>query len=69
MTNALPFTQASIKRRIDAVRKAGLFVIGVTTDGTVLTGDNPAGLVTSRPMDQDNAEPRLRDAREKFGSG
>jgi len=35
----LPFTQASIERRIRAVRAAGLRVKGVTNDGTVLVDD------------------------------
>jgi hypothetical protein len=42
MTKALPFTQASICRRIEAARKAGLYVIGIAPDGTVLTADKPA---------------------------
>jgi hypothetical protein len=41
MTKALPFTQASICRRIEAARRAGLYVIGITADGTVLTAEKP----------------------------
>lgn len=43
MTARLPFTQASVCRRIAAARKAGLRVTGIATDGTVLVvhdGDN-----------------------------
>jgi hypothetical protein len=40
---ATPFTQATVKRAIDAARKAGLTVIGIRPDGTVLVseGENP----------------------------
>jgi hypothetical protein len=42
MTRALSFTKASIKRRIEAKREAGLLVTGITADGTVLTAvDRP----------------------------
>jgi hypothetical protein len=57
-TRALPFTKDNIKRRIDAVREAGLDVAGVTSDGTVLTEtrrDKASGLT---------GKPKLRDARE-----
>jgi hypothetical protein len=37
MTRALPYTQASVRRRIEAARKAGLNVTGIAPDGTVLT--------------------------------
>jgi hypothetical protein len=48
MTRALPFSKASIKRRCDAAREAGLFVTAITPDGTVLTA-------VDRP-EQDDAE-------------
>jgi hypothetical protein len=56
-TRALPFTKDNIKRRIDAVREAGLDVTGVLTDGTVLTENrrDKSGLT---------GKPKLRDARE-----
>jgi hypothetical protein len=43
MTSRVPATQASIKRHIEAARKAGLTVIGIRPDGTVLVsdGENP----------------------------
>jgi hypothetical protein len=37
MTRALPFSKANIKRRIDALREAGIPIAGITADGTVLT--------------------------------
>jgi hypothetical protein len=36
MTRALPFTQASLRRAIEAVRKSGLRVRGVRPDGTLI---------------------------------
>jgi hypothetical protein len=41
MTRALPFTKANLRRRIDAVIEAGLYVTGITPDGTVLIGALP----------------------------
>jgi hypothetical protein len=43
MTKPLPFTKANIRRRIDAVIEAGLYVTGIAPDGTVLIGDVPSG--------------------------
>lgn len=48
MTRALPFTQASLMRRITAAQKAGLRVTGIAPDGTVLTvqdGENTSASV------------------------
>jgi hypothetical protein len=53
MTRALSFTKASIKRRIEALREAGLVVTGITADGTLLTAVNAPELI---PLQQDNAE-------------
>lgn len=39
MTKALPFTQASVRRRIRAAQSAGLRVVGISTDGTVITDE------------------------------
>jgi hypothetical protein len=44
MTRPLPFTQASLKRAIEAARKAGLRVMGIRPDGTILV-DNGGGLL------------------------
>jgi len=43
MTKPLPYTQASIRRRIAAARAEGLRVVGIANDGTVLVddGENP----------------------------
>jgi hypothetical protein len=41
MTKALPHTKAGIARRIDAALEAGLFVVGILPDNTVLTAHSP----------------------------
>jgi hypothetical protein len=41
VTKALPYTKAGLTRRIVAAMEAGLFVIGIAPDGTVLTGPAP----------------------------
>lgn len=49
MTRALPYTQASVRRRIEAARKSGLRVTGIATDGTVLTVENTPEAVSMIP--------------------
>lgn len=39
MTRPLPFTQASLRRTIEAARKAGLQVTGIRPDGTLVVQD------------------------------
>ena len=41
MTRALSYTEASIARIIKGVMKAGLHVVGVKPDGTLITADKP----------------------------
>lgn len=57
MTRALPFTQASITRRIEAARKAGLRITGILPDGTVAVndGDSPSDGVPPIVAPQHNA--------------
>ncbi len=43
MTRALPFTEASLRRAISAARKAGLRVMGIRPDGTLLVSDGDGG--------------------------
>ena len=61
-----PYTQRAIERAIKAAMSAGLRVVGVKPDGTVLTDgrDNPA----AAPLATLTGKPRLRDAREKLGA-
>jgi hypothetical protein len=39
MTRTVPFTQASLRRAIEAARKAGLRVTGIRPDGTLVVED------------------------------
>ena len=57
MTKPLSFTKANIRRRIDAVIDAGLRVIGIAPDGTVLVGDVPKD---ARPPDQQMSSVEIR---------
>ncbi len=41
MTQKLPYTRASITRRILTAREAGLFVASILPDGTLLISDTP----------------------------
>jgi hypothetical protein len=36
MTRSVPFTQASLRRAIEAARKSGLRVTGIRPDGTLI---------------------------------
>ncbi len=66
MTRQNPYTQRAIERAIKAALGAGLRVVGVRPDGTVLTASrenpetDPRAALTGRPA--------LRDAREKLGA-
>jgi hypothetical protein len=57
-----PYTKRALKRRIEAALAAGLRVVAVQPDGTIVTEDreNTSGAAVSRLTGQ----PRLRDARE-----
>jgi len=48
MSRAIPFTKASLKRRIAAAREAGLIVTGITADGTLIVGDAPHPVIDNR---------------------
>lgn len=54
MTRALPYTQASVRRRIEAAKKAGLRVTGIAADGTVLTVENTPSSVPMMPAAAQN---------------
>ena len=53
MTVREPFTQAKVKRAISAARAAGLRVIGIRPDGTVLVQDFDAPIVPEHEQQQD----------------
>lgn len=55
MTSALPFTAASLASRIKGVRKAGLYVIGVTSNGTLITAEKPVDPSSLIPVGEQNA--------------
>lgn len=63
MSRSNPYTQRQIERAIKAVLAAGLRVVGVKPDGTVLTEENliVTGTVPLTPPQ------KPRDAREKLG--
>ena len=66
MSRALPFTQASLARAIRGVERAGLYVVGVKTDGTLIVSDKPVDVASLVPVD---AQPSPTDPRfgEKLG--
>jgi hypothetical protein len=65
MTRALPFTEASVARAIKGVGRAGLFVVGVRPDGTLIVADKPidvTSLVPAEAQTSPTAEtPRMGD--------
>jgi hypothetical protein len=69
MTKALPDTAAGIARRITGIRKAGLYPLGVTTDGTVLMGDKPIDPASLAPVDAAPSPAPARRFGEKLDGG
>ena len=63
MTKPLPFTQAGLRRAIVAAQKAGLYVTGISPDGTVLTAQNPPVIVPVEPGDKDETATKWSDVR------
>lgn len=64
MTKALPFTAAGLARAIKGAKQAGMHVIGVRPDGTLILGDKPvetASLVP--PARQDAPASKWEDQR------
>lgn len=52
MTARLPFTQARVARAVAAAKKAGLRVIGIRPDGTVLVQEGDAPIVPGGEQQQ-----------------
>jgi hypothetical protein len=52
VTKALPFTEASLARAIKGVLRAGLFVLKVAPDGSLLVGDKPFDAASLVPDDE-----------------
>lgn len=65
-----PYTQRAIERAIKAAMSAGLRVVGVKPDGTVLTDgkETYTDIAGVAPHPTLTGKPRLRDAREKLGA-
>ena len=57
MTKAVSFTQASVRRAIEAAHKAGLRVTAIRPDGTVIVndGENPPDSIAPLAPDGDTA--------------
>jgi hypothetical protein len=69
MSKALPFTEASLARAIKGVEKAGRFVIGVRTDGTLIVGDKPIDSASLVPQEPQLSPPPARRFGEKINGG
>jgi hypothetical protein len=64
MTKALPFTQASLRRAIRAAQSAGLRVVGIRPDRTVLTqpsSEITAPLELADDLEQDGERSKWAD--------
>jgi beta-phosphoglucomutase-like phosphatase (HAD superfamily) len=66
MSRQNPYTKRAIERTIKAALSAGLKVIGVRPDGTVLTDGRDKSVAVAGTALTDL--PKLRDAREKLGA-
>jgi hypothetical protein len=55
MSARLPFTAASLARAIKAARLAGLFVVGISPNGTLIIGDKPVDTSSIVPQVEQNA--------------
>lgn len=53
MTKALPFTVASVARAIKGVEHAGLYVVGISPNGTLL--------VAKKPLDTTSLVPEIEE--------
>jgi hypothetical protein len=49
MSRALPYTEASLARRIKGVKRAGLHVVGVKADGTLIVAEKPVDVASLVP--------------------
>ena len=68
MTKPLPFTAAGLARAIRGVEAAGLFVVGVRPDGTLIVGDKPVDPASLVPQDTQPSPP-VRRFGEKLNGG
>jgi hypothetical protein len=64
MTKRIPFTRASLRRAILAAQSAGLRVVGIRPDGTVITRPAPeitGSLEFSTELEQDGEHSKWAD--------
>jgi hypothetical protein len=69
MTRALPFTEASLARAIKAVLRAGLHVVGMKTDGTLIIADRPVDTASLVPADTQSSPTSTRRFGENLHGG
>jgi hypothetical protein len=70
MTKALPFTEASLARRIKGVQRAGLYVVGVKPDSTLIVSDKPVDTASPVPeIEQPSPPPAKASMGEYFNGG
>jgi hypothetical protein len=63
MTRALPFTQASLRRAIEAARKSGLRVRGIRPDGTLIVHESTEAIADDSPTDQAEMSSKWEDVK------
>ncbi|WP_454619032.1 hypothetical protein [Bradyrhizobium cenepequi] len=63
MTKRLPFTEFSLARAIRGVQRAGLFVVGVKPDGTLIVSDKPLDTASLVPVKGTSSVDSLEAAR------
>ena len=51
MTRAIPFTQASLKRALNAAREAGVSVKEIRPDGTLVLGEPYNSQAPQKPVE------------------
>jgi hypothetical protein len=61
VTHALPFTQSSLRRAIEAARKAGLHVTGIRPDGTVIVSESREVIVNALSSEQTDPISKWQD--------
>jgi hypothetical protein len=60
MAKKIPFTAASLARGIKGVERAGLFVVGVKPDGTLIVGEKPLDTASMVPLEPQSSPPPVR---------
>ena len=68
MTSRIPFTAAAVARAIKGAVQAGLFVVGVRPDGTVIVADKPFDTASLVP-EIEQPSPVSKSFGEYFGDG